>query len=270
MMKEEHLMLPYKNTIPVAAHRGNSRFCPENTMAAFRSAIALAPDMIETDVHMTKDGVLVIMHDHKVDRTTDGTGLIREKTLEEMLALDAGGWKGEAFKGEKVPTFEEFCILMSAHPDILLNIELKDYPADSGAFAYESADKALAMMDRYGLTERSVVNTWSGELNEYLVEKYGDRIKIHAYYPQFLMGQRQKRYVLDYAYCVCLFGPKERPVMDKRDFDAAKAAGVEPWAFFPTEEPALYDAALEAGAVLFTANDPKWVMEYLKAKGLHE
>ena len=105
-------MLPYKNAIPVAAHRGNSKYFPENTMSAFRSAVALEPDMLEIDIQMTKDGEIVMMHDHTVDRTTDGTGLIREKTLEEIRRLDAGSWKGEEFRGEKVPTFVEFLKFM--------------------------------------------------------------------------------------------------------------------------------------------------------------
>ena len=128
-------MLTYRNPIAVAAHRGNSRYFPENTMAAFRSAVELQPDMIEMDVHMTSDGVLICMHDHMVDRTTDGEGLIREKTLAQMQALDAGSWKGEAFRGEKVPTFVEFLDFMRDYPDILLNVELKDYHAHSGQFA---------------------------------------------------------------------------------------------------------------------------------------
>ena len=144
-------MLPYQNTIPVAAHRGNSRFFPENTLAAFRSALELKPDMLETDLHMTSDGHLVIMHDHLVDRTTDGTGLVREKTLAEMRALDAGAWKGEEFRGEKVPTFEEFLDLVAGVPGMLYNIELKDYPADSGAFAYQSAKRAIAMLREAGI-----------------------------------------------------------------------------------------------------------------------
>ena len=102
------MKLAYQNPIPVAAHRGNAAYFPENTMASFRSAAELKPDMIETDVHMTRDGELILMHDHTVDRTTNGTGLIREKTLAEMRALDAGSWKDETFRGEKVPTFREF------------------------------------------------------------------------------------------------------------------------------------------------------------------
>lgn len=263
-------MLKYRNAIPVAAHRGNSRYFPENTMAAYRSATAMNPDMVEMDVHMTKDGHLICMHDHTVDRTTNGTGLIREKTLAEMLELDAGSWKGEEFAGEKVPTFEEFLAHMAKFPGIMLNVELKDYPAHSGAFAYEAADKALAMMKEYGVLSRSVVNTWSGELNEYLAEKYAGEIMIHAYYPQNLMGLKQKRFVLDYAYCVCLFGSKEQPVVDKSHFDFVKEYGVETWVFYPNETAELYDAAIANGAQLFTANDPAWAMEYLRSKGLHD
>ena len=141
-------MLKYRNAVPVAAHRGNARYCPENTLASFRSALALKPDMLETDLHMTRDGQLVLMHDHLVDRTTDGTGLVREKTLREIRALDAGAWKGEAFKGERVPTFEEFLALTAGEKDLLFNIELKDYPADSGEFAFASARRVQVPYSR--------------------------------------------------------------------------------------------------------------------------
>lgn len=74
-------MLPYKNAIAVAAHRGNSRYFPENTMAAFRPALMPKPDLIEIDLHMTLDGQVILMRDHCVNRTTDGRGLVLEKTL---------------------------------------------------------------------------------------------------------------------------------------------------------------------------------------------
>lgn len=263
-------MLPYKNAIPVAAHRGNSKYFPENTMAAFRSAVALEPDMIEIDLHMTRDGHIVMMHDHKVDRTTNGEGLIREMTLDEIRALDAGSWKGEEFKGEKVPTFEEFLAFMQAYPDILLNVELKDYPAHSGDFAYESAEKSIALMRKYNWMHRATINTWSGELNEYLKEKYGDEIMIHAYYPQHLMNGKQKRFVLDYAYCVCIWGIPEKPILEKKVFDYCKSCGVEPWVYNKVDTPELTDEAVANGAMLFTSNDPKWLMDYLREKGLHK
>lgn len=263
------MKLSYQNPIPVAAHRGNAAYFPENTMASFRSAAELHPDMIETDVHMTRDGELILMHDHTVDRTTNGTGLIREKTLAEIQALDAGSWKGDVFRGERVPTFREFLTFFRQYPDMLFNIELKDYPADSGEFALESAKKTIAMMDEFGITERSVVNTWSGELNEWLDAAYGRRLRIHAYSPQERMGLRQKRFVYDYAYCVCLFGTPEQPVVPERFFRLAKDYGAEPWVYFKQDIPELVDRALEAGAMLFTSNDPAWLMHYLRLKGLH-
>jgi glycerophosphoryl diester phosphodiesterase len=264
------MKLQYLNRIPVAAHRGNAKYFPENTMGSFRSAAALSPDMIETDLHMSADGEIIIMHDHTVDRTTEGHGLIREKTLAEIKKLDAGFWKSEEFRGERVPTFSEFLDFFRAYPSMLFNIELKDYPADSGAFAYASAEKALSMMDAAGILERSVINTWSGELNEYLAERWGDRIKIHAYSPQEKMGLRQKRFVYTYAYCVCLFGTKDCPVVDKSRFDFCKSYGVEPWVYYPVDTEELYSAAIERGAMLFTSNDPAWAMNYLRSKGLHK
>ncbi len=262
--------MKYKNRIPVAAHRGDSKYYPENTIPAFKSALRKKADMVETDLHMTSDGELIIMHDHTVDRTTDGTGLIREKTLEQIRNLDAGSWKSAEFKGELVPTFTEFLNLFKDNEEMLFNIELKDYPADSGAFAYEAAKKAIEMMDKHNITNRSVMNTWSGELNEWLADTYGDKIRIHAYSPQERMGINQKRFVYQYAYCVCLFGVAEKPVVEKKYFDFAKAYGVEPWVYYKKEDAKIYDEALENGAMLITANDPAWVMDYLRGKGLHE
>ena len=85
-------------------HRGDRAGYPENTMPAFRSAYALGCEVIETDVRMTADGHLVLIHDRSVERTTDGVGLVDEMTLEELRRLDAGAWKGAEFCGERIPT----------------------------------------------------------------------------------------------------------------------------------------------------------------------
>ncbi|MGM0877921.1 MAG: glycerophosphodiester phosphodiesterase family protein [Bacillota bacterium] len=109
----------------VAAHRGVPSLAPENTMASYRLAYDLGADMIETDLKITKDGHIVIMHDDTVNRTTDGTGRVRELTLDEIRTLDAGIKFGPAFKGEKVPTFKEFLQEFKGK-DIVLLVELKD------------------------------------------------------------------------------------------------------------------------------------------------
>jgi glycerophosphoryl diester phosphodiesterase len=108
----------------LCAHRGAMDTHPENTLAAYREAIRVGAQMIELDVHMSKDGHLVVMHDPKVDRTTNGSGAIADLTLAEIRALDAGSHKGEAFRGEKVPTLDEALAVMPRN--IWLNIHLKE------------------------------------------------------------------------------------------------------------------------------------------------
>ena len=107
----------------VCAHRGRSGLYPENTMAAFEAAIELGADFIECDVHRTGDRQLVVMHDHDVKRTTDGEGPLTEMTLEQVLALDAGSWKGPQFAGERVPTLAD--VLDRIAPRIVVDIEIK-------------------------------------------------------------------------------------------------------------------------------------------------
>ncbi|MDI3299696.1 MAG: glycerophosphodiester phosphodiesterase family protein [Bacillota bacterium] len=90
----------------VIAHRGFSGRFPENTLRAFRAAEELGADMVECDVHASRDGRLVVIHDATLERTTDGTGRVRERTLEELKRCDAG-------EGERIPTLEEVLAAVS-------------------------------------------------------------------------------------------------------------------------------------------------------------
>jgi glycerophosphoryl diester phosphodiesterase len=107
----------------VCAHRGAMETHPENTLSAFREAVRLGAHMIEFDLRMTKDGHLVILHDETVDRTTNGVGEVNELTMYEIRKLDAGSWKSERFKDERIPTLKEALAVM---PDnIWLNVHIK-------------------------------------------------------------------------------------------------------------------------------------------------
>ncbi|MBI2486043.1 MAG: glycerophosphodiester phosphodiesterase [Deltaproteobacteria bacterium] len=99
------------------AHRGASAYEPENTLRSFKRAIEIGAEMMEFDVRFSQDGHLVIIHDKKVDRTTNGHGLVREMTLSELKKLDAG-------KGEKIPTLEE--VFDFGKGTIKFVVELKD------------------------------------------------------------------------------------------------------------------------------------------------
>lgn len=113
------------NNIINFAHRGASAVCPENTMAAFRKGLELGATGIETDVQMTKDGGLVLIHDETLNRTTSGTGYVKDHSLAELLEVDAGSWFGPEFKDERLPLLEDLLDLLQGR-DTILNIELKN------------------------------------------------------------------------------------------------------------------------------------------------
>ena len=260
----------YANRVRVAAHRGNSRYFPENTMVAFASALELPVDQLEIDLHMTRDGEIILMHDHRVDRTTDGTGPVRAHTLREMRALDAGRWKDPRFAGEKVPLFTEFLDLLRDHPQMTVNVELKDYPeGEDPDWAYRSADKSLDMLAQYGMWERIWINCWSAPLLEYVDRVSGHRLRLHGYFPFDLLRGERARDPYDYLHCACLFGPEGAPVRDRADFEFALARGVEPWVYFPDDAESSYAGAVDNGAMLITANDPAKCLRFLQARGLH-
>lgn len=95
---------PQPSDPQMIAHRGGPVYAPENTLAAFRNAIEIGSDWLEFDVQRTKDGELVVIHDETVDRTTNGSGNVKDLTLQQIKALDAGN-------GEQVPTFDEVIAL---------------------------------------------------------------------------------------------------------------------------------------------------------------
>jgi glycerophosphoryl diester phosphodiesterase len=106
------------------AHRGASAEAPENTLAAFRRALAVGADGIELDVHLSADGVPVVIHDETLERTTDGAGPVSAQSLAGLASLDAGGWFAPEFSGEGVPTLAEVLRLLAGR--LRLNLEVKD------------------------------------------------------------------------------------------------------------------------------------------------
>lgn len=114
------------NKLIVVAHRGAAGYAPENTMAAFYKAKELKSDFIELDIQITKDGEIVVIHDQKVDRTTNGVGEVKDFTYSDLTKLDAGEWFHTKFKGEKVPTLKQ--VLAEFHGKIGILIEIK-HPA---------------------------------------------------------------------------------------------------------------------------------------------
>jgi glycerophosphoryl diester phosphodiesterase len=106
----------------VIAHRGNSTFCPENTLAAFRTAIKDGADIFETDLHLSRDGEFMCIHDSTVNRTTDGSGQVSAMTLDELRRLNAG-IHFSAYQNERIPTLDELMAILPV--DAALALELK-------------------------------------------------------------------------------------------------------------------------------------------------
>ena len=259
--------------IYVAAHRGFSAAYPENTMPAFQAALALGVDQLETDVRVTADNELVLIHDDTLWRTTNGEGKVCDHTLEEIRRLDAGSYMGEQFKGTQVPTLLEFMELVKDHPTITLDIELKEYPTERGneVRAYEVCDRVLAIIDAYGFTDRVVLNTFSNPLNEYIYEKYGGKYRQHVYYPMRAMKGKAKRDPYEYAYCSCMFRTFYNPIdmASKAEFDAMAELGPQPWAGAGVKDERGVDAAIACGARLITCNNPDEILRLLRQKGYH-
>ncbi|MCG6536743.1 MAG: glycerophosphodiester phosphodiesterase [Syntrophales bacterium LBB04] len=143
--------------IIVTAHRGFSGQAPENTMAAFRRAIDVGCEMIELDVHLTRDGEVAVIHDDDLERTTNGRGAVAAKTLAELRELDAGSWFHPRFSGERIPLLAE--VLAITRDRISINIELKrgkhlPYTME------ELADRTLSVVETAGMADQVLFSSF--------------------------------------------------------------------------------------------------------------
>ena len=142
----------------IYAHRGSSGTHPENTLAAFKDAAKLPIYGVEFDVHMTKDGELVIIHDERINRTSNGKGYIKDMTLAELRTYDFGSWFSNEFKGEVIPTLAEVLEIFS-HTTHHINIELK-----SDIIPYSGmAEKVLDLVGAMKLEKRVVISSFNHE-----------------------------------------------------------------------------------------------------------
>ena len=148
----------------VWAHRGASGYAPENTLPAFKMAADMGADGVELDVQLTKDDVIVVCHDEKIDRTSNGAGFIRDYTYEELLKFDFCNGN-LAFEGTRIPTMEEVFDLL-APTGLTINIELK-----TGEIFYpDLEEKIIALTKKKGFSGRVIYSSF----NHYSVMKIKD------------------------------------------------------------------------------------------------
>ncbi|SIO92595.1 glycerophosphoryl diester phosphodiesterase [Vibrio spartinae] len=137
----------------VMAHRGYSSQAPENTLAAFKRAIAFGCQWIELDVQLTADHIPVVIHDQTLERCTNGVGQIGELTFSELTQYSAGHWFDQAFRDETVPSLEATLQLAKQH-QINLNIELKLYPGDDETLLCQ---RVAAVIDAVGIAQEQLL-----------------------------------------------------------------------------------------------------------------
>ena len=139
----------------IFGHRGACGYAPENTLEAFRLALSQGADGYELDVHMSSDGELVVIHDETVDRTTDGTGLVRDLTLAQLKALDASCGK-EGYRGARIPTLREALELVKG-TRYTVNVEIKT----DEWFYPEMEEKCLALVKALGMEDQVVYSSFN-------------------------------------------------------------------------------------------------------------
>lgn len=138
----------------IFAHRGASAHAPENTLAAFELAVEQGADGIELDVKLSADGHVVVIHDTTVDRTTGASGHVKDMTLADLRALDAGSSFSDKFKNEKIPTLEE--VFETVGEKTFINIELTNYktPRD------HLVESVCMLVKRLGLQKRVLFSSF--------------------------------------------------------------------------------------------------------------
>lgn len=158
----------------VIAHRGYSSKAPENTLSAFKMALEIQADMIELDVHLSKDNQVIVMHDANLERTTGLNATVRSKTLSELKQLKAGAWFGIEFNNEPVPSLEEVIQLVAGQSILLIEIKL-----DEQNEIYQGIIQAvLDLITKHNATDWCILQAFE---SDYLKEIQASKSEIPYY-----------------------------------------------------------------------------------------
>ncbi|HMQ10214.1 MAG TPA: glycerophosphodiester phosphodiesterase family protein [Oligoflexia bacterium] len=153
------------------AHRGASYQAPENTLAAFKLAIDKGFDFIECDIQFSKDHQPYLFHDDRLNRTSNGDGLFKDHLAADIEKLDAGSWKSNQYKNEKVPDLESVARFLKSHPHCQMNWEFKK---DQRYFSNDYLKAIAEMVSRHQLQKRLVFSSFDHELIALFYDQYPD------------------------------------------------------------------------------------------------
>lgn len=164
----------------VLAHRGANKVAPQNTLPAFQKALDFNADGLETDVHLSLDGHIVICHNYTIDETSNGTGRVDEMTLCQLKSYDFGSYFSDEFKGVTLPTLPELLDLTKSMK--LINIEIKPPQKDC-----DLVKKVVEAIHEYGIVENSIVSCFDPECIR-LVKEIDKNVKTGLLYEDDKLG----------------------------------------------------------------------------------
>ncbi len=144
----------------IITHRGANKYAPQNTLHAFKKAVEIGTDGFETDVHITKDGEVVLCHNYTIDETSTGKGNIAEKTLAELKSYDFGSYFSKQFQGTEIPTLDEFLSFVETTDISVLNIEIKSPKENETGIV----KKTIEATKEHGLFDRLLISSFDPKL----------------------------------------------------------------------------------------------------------
>lgn len=263
-------------------HQGAYGERPGNALSGFRRAIEIGAHGIETDLHGTKDGRIVLMHDDDVTTTTLSEGLLTQMTFEEARKLNVAEKFRPGFEAETILTLDELLDLVKDIPGFLLNLELKDYPEYIGEAAYRTIDETVRLVEEAGMGDRVIFASLSCGVVRYIVKKYGNKYPIESVYPEFLMKGDFDYDIYENSLYVAPINVKVRedgsedwleaqrkPVMPHEDIEKLKSFGLIPCiSASPWDTPEHTKRCIEEGYTMFICNYPSNAKQIFEKMGL--
>ena len=243
----------------LAAHRGGAALWPENSLLAFRNAIALGADFIEFDVHLSKDGELVVIHDPTLERTTTGAGPVKDRTVAELKALRLKDRTG-AVTAEAVPTLDEV-VAVAAQGKRRMLLEIK---VDAARARYPGIEeKVLALLDRHGMAPSTVVMGFGAPTWRRVRELRPDIATCALYSARSLAGTSLAAELTMLRAAGVPFIGVEHTVVDAAAVAEARKAGIGIGAWTVNDAAAM-QRVIDSGAAILITDQPDLAKTLLK------
>ena len=268
---------PSSRKVLVASHRGDWRNYPENSIPAIESVIRMGVDIMELDLKLTKDSVLVLCHDHTIDRTTSGKGRVRDITYDSIRRCKLRRAHNVITDSLRTPTLRE--ALKACKDRIVVNI-------DQG---YEYYDLVLAVTEELGVTEQILIK--GKRAPEIVAAKFAEHPRNMMYMPiidilkpkgQALFAEYREKDIVPLAYEICWDRPAPEVETCMRE---VVAGGSKLWvnslwaslcgglcddAAFEGDPAAVYGKLVDMGATMIQTDRPELLISYLRSRGLHD